>query len=82
MNNKQIQWINVEDSLPEKDTDVYCIIEYNDGELWANVRWRSIFDDTIVDDHGFVIYPHVEKRIVAWMPIPDYPNLFKKHENK
>lgn len=77
---EQTGWIKVEDRLSEKDVDMYCIIEYDDGELWANVRWRSIYDDALVDENGFVIYPPIEKRVVAWMPIPYYPNLYRKHE--
>lgn len=69
-----MKWIDVNERLPEKDVHVLCAIEYVDGDIGVTVRWRTIYDDSVADENGFAIYP-IEKKVLAWMPIPEYePN--------
>jgi hypothetical protein len=71
------KWIDVKDRLPEKDTHVLCVIADTDGEIHTEIRWRTIYNDVLVDNHGFVIYPSVEKEVIVWQPIPQYDKLLK-----
>lgn len=64
-------WIKVEDKLPQKGQDVLCMVELEFEVCVPAIRWRSIYDEAIVDRNGFNIYPH-EIRVVAWLPIPKY----------
>jgi hypothetical protein len=41
----------------------------------VEIRWRSIYEDTTVDENGFAIYPPVESKVLAWLPIPIYYKL-------
>lgn len=69
-----MKWIDVKERLPEKGEDVLCMVESYDGTKNAEIRWRTIYDNVVVDDSGFAIYPS-EVRVLAWMPIPEYvPN--------
>jgi hypothetical protein len=65
----------VKDRLPEKDTNVLVVIKDSDNLVHTEIRWRSIYDDVLVDENGFAIFPPVESRVLAWLPIPNY---FKK----
>lgn len=66
------EWIDVNDKLPEKGADVLVAIQDIDNHFHTEIRWRSVYDDVIVDDNGFAIYPPVEERVLAWLPIPVY----------
>jgi hypothetical protein len=66
------KWIDVKDRLPEKDTHVLCVIADTDGAIHTEIRWRTIYDDVIVDNQGFAIYPPIEQEVLAWLPIPSY----------
>lgn len=68
------KWIDVKDRLPEKDTDVLAVIKDSDNLLHTEIRWRSIYDDVLVDENGFAIYAPIEKEVIAWLPIPNYYN--------
>ena len=72
------KWIDVKDRLPEKDTNVLAVIKDSDNFVHIEVRWRSIYDDVLVDENGFVIYVPIEKEVIAWLPIPSYYNINKK----
>ena len=72
------KWIDVKDRLPEKDTHVLAVIKDSDNFVHIEVRWRSIYDDVLVDENGFVIYVPIEKEVIAWLPIPSYYNINKK----
>lgn len=67
-----MDWISVNDWLPEKGDDVLVVIQDKDNCFHTEIRWRSIHDDVIVDDNGFAIHPPVEERVLAWLPIPVY----------
>lgn len=67
-------WIDVNDRLPNKGEDVLVVMQDTDKEVHVEIRWRSSFEDTIVDNNGFAIYPPVEKQVLAWLPIPKYYN--------
>lgn len=69
-----MKWINPKDKLPEKDKDTLCIMRNVHGETYPTIRWRSPYDDSVVDSNGFVIYP-TEIEVIAWMDIPDYISL-------
>ena len=64
-------WVDVKDSLPETDENVLCMMEYEGGDIFPVIRWRSVYDDVITDENGFALYPS-EERGVAWMEIPEY----------
>jgi hypothetical protein len=66
------RWIDVNDRLPNKDEHVLVVMQDTDKEVHIEIRWRSIYEDTVVDENGFAIYPPVESRVIAWMPIPNY----------
>lgn len=66
------KWIDVKDRLPDKDKQVLVAIQDTENDVNVGIRWRSIFDDTIVDENGFAIYPPYELKVVAWLPIPNY----------
>lgn len=68
------KWIDVNDKLPNKDEHVLVVMQDKDKAVHVEIRWRSIFEDTIVDNNGFAIYPPVEKQVLAWLPIPKYYN--------
>jgi hypothetical protein len=72
------KWIDVKDRLPEKDTHVLAVIKDSDNFVHIEVRWRSIYDDVLVDENGFVIYVPIEKEVIAWLPIPSYYNINTK----
>lgn len=65
------RWIDVKDRLPEKDEDVLVAMQDPDDTVHVEIRWRSIYDDVVVDENGFAIYPSEEK-VLAWMPLPKY----------
>lgn len=67
-----MNWIDINNRLPEKGEDVLVVMQDADKEIHIEIRWRSIFDDVIVDENGFVIYTPVESRVIAWLPIPNY----------
>lgn len=67
------RWIDVKDRLPEKDEDVLVAMQDPDDTVHVEIRWRSIYDDVVVDENGFATYPSEEK-VLAWMPIPNYYN--------
>lgn len=69
-----MKWISPKDKLPEKEKDVLCIIRNVHNETHPIIRWRSMYDDAVVDSNGFVIYP-TEIEVIAWMDIPDYSSL-------
>ena len=66
------KWIDVKDRLPNKDEHVLVVMQDIDKDTHVEIRWRSIYDDTIVDENGFTIYPPVESKVLAWLPIPNY----------
>jgi hypothetical protein len=68
------KWIDVKDRLPEKDTQVLAVIKDSDNLVHTEIRWRSIYDDVLVDDNGFSIFAPIEKEVIAWLPIPNYYN--------
>lgn len=68
------KWIDVKDRLPEKDTHVLAVIKDSDNLVHTEIRWRSIYDDVLVDENGFAIYAPIEKEVIAWLPIPNYYN--------
>lgn len=72
------KWINVKDKLPERGCDVLVVIKGKDDSTYAGLRWRSEYNDVVVDENGFAIYPS-EKEVLAWLPIPD---IFKITNNK
>ena len=65
------RWIDVKDRLPEKDEDVLVAMQDPDDTVHVEIRWRSIYNDVVVDENGFAIYPSEEK-VLAWMPLPKY----------
>jgi hypothetical protein len=66
------KWIDVNDRLPNKDENVLVVMQDTDKTEHVEIRWRSIYDDVIVDENGFAIYPPVESKVIAWLPIPNY----------
>lgn len=72
INERAKKWIDVKDRLPNKDENVLVVMQDTDEEIHVEIRWRSIYGDVIVDENGFAIYPPVESRVIAWMPIPNY----------
>ena len=68
------KWIDVKHRLPEKDTHVLAVIKDSDNLVHTEIRWRSIYDDVLVDENGFAIYAPIEKEVIAWLPIPNYYN--------
>lgn len=68
------KWIDVKDRLPEKDTQVLAVIRDSDNLVHTEIRWRSIYDDVLVDENGFSIFAPIEKEVIAWLPIPNYYN--------
>lgn len=71
-----MNWIKVNESLPKKGKDVLCMMRTDEGKIMPVIRWRSEYDDTVVDSNGFTIYKPTEVEVVAWMEIPKY-----KHSN-
>ena len=69
------KWIDVKDRLPNKDEHVLVVMQDTDKVVHVEIRWRSIYEDTIVDENGFAIYPPVESKVLAWLPIPNYYKL-------
>lgn len=67
-----MNWIKVTEFLPEKGNDVLCMMRTADGKTIPVIRWRSEYDDTVVDSNGFIIYNPVEVEVIAWMEIPKY----------
>lgn len=65
------RWIDVNDRLPERGEDVLVIMKDADGFNHAEIRWRSVHKDSVVDKNGFVTYPS-EEEVIAWLPIPKY----------
>jgi hypothetical protein len=72
------KWIDVKNRLPERGCDVLVVIKGKDNSTYAGLRWRSEYNDVVVDENGFAIYPS-EKEVIAWLPIPD---IFKITNNK
>lgn len=72
------KWIDVKDRLPERGCDVLVVMKGKDNSTYAGLRWRSEYNDVVVDENGFAIYPS-EKEVLAWLPIPD---IFKITNNK
>lgn len=68
------KWIDVKDRLPEKDTHVLAVVKDTDNAVHTEIRWRTIYDDVLVDENGFAIYAPIEKEVIAWLPIPNYYN--------
>lgn len=66
------KWIDVKDGLPDKDKQVLVAIQDTENDVNVGIRWRSIFNDVIVDENGFAIYPPYELKVLAWLPIPEY----------
>jgi hypothetical protein len=66
------KWIDVNYRLPNKDENVLVVMQDTDKTEHVEIRWRSIYDDVIVDENGFAIYPPVESKVIAWLPIPNY----------
>jgi hypothetical protein len=66
------KWIDVNDRLPNKDENVLVVMQDTDKAVHIEIRWRSIYDDVIVDENKFAIYPPVESKVLAWLPIPNY----------
>jgi hypothetical protein len=58
------KWIDVKDRLPEKDTHVLAVIKDSDNLVHTEIRWRSIYDDVLVDDNGFSIFAPIEKEVM------------------
>lgn len=71
------KWIGVNDRLPERGEDVLVAMQNSDDSVLIEIRWRSIYDDVVVDENGFSIYPSEEK-VLAWLPIPTYTKKAKK----
>lgn len=71
------RWIDVKDRLPEKNEDVLVAMQDPDDTVHVEIRWRSIYDDVVVDENGFAINPSEEK-VLAWLPIPSYYNINNK----
>lgn len=69
------KWIDVKDRLPSKDEHVLVVMQDTDKAVHVEIRWRSIYEDTIVDENGFAIYTPVESKVLAWLPIPNYYKL-------
>lgn len=69
------KWIDVKDRLPNKDEHVLVVMQDTDKAVHVEIRWRSIYEDTIVDENGFAIYPPVESKVLTWLPIPNYYKL-------
>jgi hypothetical protein len=69
------KWIDVKDRLPNKDEHVLVVMQDTNKAIHVEIRWRSIYKDTIVDENGFAIYPPVESKVLAWLPIPNYYKL-------
>lgn len=74
---KTSDWIDVNEMLPEKGEDVLVAMQNSDDSVLIEIRWRSIYDDVVVDENGFSIYPSEEK-VLAWLPIPTYTKKAKK----
>lgn len=72
------KWIDVKNRLPEKDVHVLTVIKDSDNYVHTEIRWRSIYDDVLVDENGFVVYTPIEKEVIAWLPIPSYYNINTK----
>lgn len=68
------KWIDVKERLPKKDETVLCAVEHLDGEIHTELRWRTIYDDVQMDENGFSLFTDIEKRVLAWMPLPEYKN--------
>lgn len=66
------KWIDVKERLPKKDETVLCAVEHLDGEIHTELRWRTIYDDVQMDENGFSLFTDIEKRVLAWMPLPEY----------
>jgi hypothetical protein len=66
-----MNWIDVNDRLPEMGEDVLVVMQDVDCFTHAEIRWRSVHKDSVVDENGFAIYPQ-EERVLAWLPIPKY----------
>lgn len=66
------EWIKVNESLPEKGKDVLCMMRTFEDTTIPVIRWRSEYDNTVVDSNGFTIYEPIEVEVVAWMNIPKY----------
>ena len=66
-----MNWIDVNDRLPEREEDVLVVMQDVDGFTHTEIRWRSIHKDSVVDENCFAIYPSEEK-VLAWLPIPNY----------
>jgi hypothetical protein len=69
-----MNWIDVNDRLPEMGEDVLVVMQDVDCFTHAEIRWRSVHKDSVVDKKGIVTYP-LEEEVLAWLPIPNY---FKK----
>ena len=72
------KWIDVNDRLPDKNKNVFVVIQDTDEEVRTGIRCRSIYDDVLVDENGFAIYPPVESKVLAWLPIPKF---YKNEQN-
>ena len=66
------KWIDVNDRLPNKNENVFVVIQDTDEKVHEGIRCLNIYDDVLVDENGFVIYPPVESKVLAWLPIPKY----------
>lgn len=74
---KSSDWISVKDKLPNEDENVLVSIQDSDKQLHTEIRWRASYDYVLCDENGFIIYPP-EKRVLAWMPLPEYDILITK----
>lgn len=72
-----MEWINVEDKLPELDKGVLCYVEVMDidndkyhtisvGHRFINYTGEAVF---MASDSGFI----KESKITHWMPLPTPP---------
>lgn len=71
-------WVDVNDRLPNKNKNVFVVIQDTNEEVHVGIRCRSIYDDVLVDENGFVIYPPVESKVLAWLSIPKF---YKNEQN-
>lgn len=72
------KWIDVNDRLPNKNVQVFVVIQDKDEEVHVGIKCRSIYDDVFIDENGFAIHPQVESKVLAWLPIPKY---YKNEQN-
>lgn len=44
-----MNWIDVNDRLPERGEDVLVVMQDVDGFTHTEIRWRSVYKDSVVD---------------------------------